>query len=430
MKKFLLALWRALSHNLGLKILALASAFIIWVAVVNSQDPIDTISFYNVPVKVLNEDALRQKDKIPEIVYGNTVAVTIQARKSICDKLTSDDIIATADYEKIYVTDTVPIEVSVKGYDESDVEIIRGQNNYMKLTLEDYATKEFKIRVVTVGTPAPGYVVGQNTASPNVITIRGSKLQISRIQAVIATVNVDDMSADREVIAHPIIFDMNDEPISNANLELSADSVNVSTTLYRTKDITLEAVPFGEPAEGYEIKSISSQPSKITVAGAPEDLAKLGSRLRAYVDVTGRTHNAESNIDINSLIDSKLSTISIVDEDYTLAVTAYIDTQDVREVGITAQDVAVDSLASDLAVEIVSVSAARLSVRVKKEVGSALGLVNLRPHIDLSEFTEEGTYDIPLITEESTNYKVMNPVTVRVKLKKIETPEPAGALEQ
>ena len=430
MKKFLLALWRALSHNLGLKILALASAFIIWVAVVNSQDPIDTISFYNVPVKVLNEDALRQKDKIPEIVYGNTVAVTIQARKSICDKLTSDDIIATADYEKIYVTDTVPIEVSVKGYDESDVEIIRGQNNYMKLTLEDYATKEFKIRVVTVGTPAPGYVVGQNTASPNVITIRGSKLQISRIQAVIATVNVDNMSADREVVAHPIIFDMNDEPISNANLELSADSVSVSTTLYRTKDITLEAVPFGEPAEGYEIKSISSQPSKITVAGAPEDLAKLGSRLRAYVDVTGRTHNAESNIDINSLIDSKLSTISIVDEDYTLAVTAYIDTQDVREVGITAQDVAVDSLASDLAVEIVSVSAARLSVRVKKEVGSALGLVNLRPHIDLSEFTEEGTYDIPLITEESTNYKVMNPVTVRVKLKKIEVPEPAGALEQ
>ncbi len=430
MKKFLLALWRALSHNLGLKILALALAFIIWVAVVNSQDPIDTISFYNVPVKVLNEDALRQKDKIPEIVYGNTVAVTIQARKSICDKLTSDDIIATADYEKIYVTDTVPIEVSVKGYDESDVEIIRGQNNYMKLTLEDYATKEFKIRVVTVGTPAPGYVVGQNTASPNVITIRGSKLQISRIQAVIATVNVEDMSADREVVAHPIIFDMNDEPISNANLELSADSVNVSTTLYRTKDITLEAVPFGEPAEGYEIKSISSQPSKITVAGAPEDLAKLGSRLRAYVDVTGRTHNAESNIDINSLIDSKLSTISIMDEDYTLAVTAYIDTQDVREVGITAQDVAVDSLASDLAVEIVSVSAARLSVRVKKEVGSALGLVNLRPHIDLSEFTEEGTYDIPLITEESTNYKVMNPVTVRVKLKKIETPEPAGALEQ
>ena len=430
MKKFLLALWRALSHNLGLKILALASAFIIWVAVVNSQDPIDTISFYNVPVKVLNEDALRQKDKIPEIVYGNTVAVTIQARKSICDKLTSDDIIATADYEKIYVTDTVPIEVSVKGYDESDVEIIRGQNNYMKLTLEDYATKEFKIRVVTVGTPAPGYVVGQNTASPNVITIRGSKLQISRIQAVIATVNVNDMSADREVVAHPIIFDMNDEPISNANLELSADSVSVSTTLYRTKDITLEAVPFGEPAEGYEIKSISSQPSKITVAGAPEDLAKLGSRLRAYVDVTGRSHNAESNIDINSLIDSKLSTISIVDEDYTLAVTAYIDAQDVRDVGITAQDVAVDSLASDLAVEIVSVSAARLSVRVKKEVGSALGLVNLRPHIDLSEYTEEGTYDIPLITEESTNYKVMNPVTVRVKLKKTESPEPAGALEQ
>ena len=98
MKAYLLKIWGAVSHNFGLKLLALVSAFLIWIAVVNSQDPLDTVTFYNIPVQILNEDALIQKDKIPEIVYGSTVTVTIQARKSICDALTADSISATADF--------------------------------------------------------------------------------------------------------------------------------------------------------------------------------------------------------------------------------------------------------------------------------------------------------------------------------------------
>lgn len=429
MKAYLLKIWGAVSHNFGLKLLALVSAFLIWIAVVNSQDPLDTVTFYNIPVQILNEDALIQKDKIPEIVYGSTVTVTIQARKSICDALTADSISATADFEKIYITDTVPIEISVKDYNESDVEIIRGQNSYMKLTLEDYATKEFKVKIETKGTPADGYVVGVNSASPNVITIRGSKLQISRIQYVVATVNVEGLSSGREVVALPVIYDMNDDVISKDNLELSTESVNVSTTLYRTRTVNLEAVTIGEVAEGYEVKSVSYQPSQIKVAGTAEDLMKLGTRLRAYIDVTGLNDNAESNIDINSLIDNKLSSIFVVDEDSTFAVTVYVGEQEKVDVNLSDTDVSLENVPEGMKAELLNISPRRATLRASKEVAKNVTAASLNAYVDLSECKTPGLYDLPLTVNEDKGVKCLTDVTVRVEITKVELSENAGAEE-
>ncbi len=426
MKSYLLKIWQVLSHNFGLKLLALVSAFLIWIAVVNSQDPIDTTTFYNIPVEVLNEDALIQKDKIPEIVYGSTVTVTVQARKSICDALSSDSIKATADFEKIYVTDTVPIEISVTGYDESEIEIIRGQNSYMKLTLEDYATKEFKVKIEAYGNPAEGYVIGANAASPNVITIRGSKLQISRIKDVVVNVNVEGLSQGREVVALPVIYDMNDEEISSENLELSADSVNVSTTLYRTKEIKLEAITLGDVAPDYEIKSVSYQPATITVAGTTEDLLKLGSRIRAFVDVSGMNSNLESNIDLFSLIDNKLSSIKIVDEDSILAVTAYIDKQDTIEIPLTSSDIDILNVPVSRKAELISISSGWISVRATKEMIKKVSIESLHPYIDLSDCTTPGTYELPLMVSEDDGVKVLNDITVKMEVTEIVIDEQMG----
>ena len=106
------------THNLGLKLLSVALAALLWLVVINSQDPVETVTFEDVPVTIINEDALTAKDKIPEVVEGDTISVVVEARRSICEKLTRADIIAEADFEKISVTDAVPIDVSVRGYSE------------------------------------------------------------------------------------------------------------------------------------------------------------------------------------------------------------------------------------------------------------------------------------------------------------------------
>ena len=80
------------THNLGLKVLSLALAALVWVVVINSQDPVETVMFEDIPVTIINENALIAKDKIPEVVEGDSVYVVVEARRSICEKLTKADI--------------------------------------------------------------------------------------------------------------------------------------------------------------------------------------------------------------------------------------------------------------------------------------------------------------------------------------------------
>ena len=36
------------SHNFGLKVLSLALAAVLWIVVINSQDPVETVTFENI----------------------------------------------------------------------------------------------------------------------------------------------------------------------------------------------------------------------------------------------------------------------------------------------------------------------------------------------------------------------------------------------
>ncbi len=314
-----------ISYNAGLKIFSLVSAFIIWIVVVNNIDPIKTAEITDIPVTILNRESLTDKNLVPAVVYGNEIDITIKARKSICDKITRDSIKALVDCEKIYVTDTVPIEISFDGYDENEIEIIRGQNQYMKLSLEEYMTREFKISAETVGTPLAPYVVGSIVSSPNVISVTGSKTLVGRISYVAASVDVTDLSARTIVTVSPVIYDINGEIINTDNFTLTADSVRVTAEFYKTKEVKLNAATIGAPKNGYEVRGILFQPESVIFSGTDEDLTLLPDTLTVSVDVTDKNSAVESNIDIMSLISSDLSTINITDRDSVLAVTVLIE---------------------------------------------------------------------------------------------------------
>ena len=51
------------THNFGLKVLSLVLAAMLWLVVINSQDPVETITFENIPVTIINEGSLIAKDK-------------------------------------------------------------------------------------------------------------------------------------------------------------------------------------------------------------------------------------------------------------------------------------------------------------------------------------------------------------------------------
>ena len=386
------------THNFGLKLLSVGLAALLWLVVINSQDPVETVTFEDIPVTIINEASLVAKDKIPEIVEGDTISVVVEARRSVCEKLTKDDIIAVADFEKISVTDAVPIDVSVTSSYARDVEIVRGLNQVMKLRLEDSITKDFRVKISTTGQTREGYVIGDMVASPNMISITGSSTQISKIKEVVLMVDVDGISMDSHSTGVPVIYDMNGDVVNSSKVSVNTTEVQVTIPVLKTKAVRIVVTTTGEPAVGYEVGSISYQPDMVTVAGTLTDLVLLGSTLNAQCDITDQSDVVEENIDISSLWDESLESLRLVDEDK-LAVTITMKPYEEKVFEITPGAVELRGLSEEFLGRILSISVSQVHVSGKEASIQGINLQKLAPYIDLSNITTEGVHLVPVYLE-------------------------------
>lgn len=419
-----------LTHNLGLKLLSVGLAALLWLVVINSQDPVETRTFEDIPVTIINEDALTAKDKIPEVVEGDTVSVVVEARRSVCEKLTKDDVVAIADFEKISVTDAVPIDVSIDDYYEGDVEIVRGMNQVMKLRLEDSMTKDFRVKISTTGQTRDGYVIGDMIASPNMITLTGSSTQISKVKEVVLVVDIENIATDSQTTGVPVIYDMNGDVVNSGKVTMSTTEVSVTIPVLKTKTVKIVVNTVGEPAVGYEVGAISYQPDMVTVAGTVEELVLLGSTLHAYCDITDQDGIVEENIEISSLWSDRLESLRLVDEDK-LAVTITMKAYEEKELDITPDEIEIRGLPDNLQGSIELLSVVTVHVTGKEASMKDITLEKLAPYIDLSGYSEQGRYTVPICLENLGDLILEDVLfaTLEISMVPQDLPEPTVAPE-
>ena len=101
-----------LTRNIGLKILSIVLAAILWLVITNIDDPIKTKNFYNVPVEILNEDAIASLNQVYDIKEGETIDFTVAARRSIIENLALSDFRVTADFSKLSDVNAVTIDIT------------------------------------------------------------------------------------------------------------------------------------------------------------------------------------------------------------------------------------------------------------------------------------------------------------------------------
>ena len=113
-KKNIVEFWKQiLFHNLSIKLLSIIVAAIVWLLIMNIDDPYKTKSFV-VPVQTTNEEALHSVNKVYEVVEGNTANVSVRGKRSVVDNLEADDISATADLSELSSVNAVAIQVHLK----------------------------------------------------------------------------------------------------------------------------------------------------------------------------------------------------------------------------------------------------------------------------------------------------------------------------
>lgn len=390
---------KRLMNNFGLKLFSLGLAIVFWFVIINSQDPVESKTFKDVAVKVLNEEQVLEREKVLEIISGDKVDVVVEGRRSVLEQLKETDIEATADMTEVSFMDTVLVKATVPS--NPDVKVLNNGENVMKLLFDDYVTERFSFKVNTVGEPMAGYYVGDALPSPNMIQISGAKTVLDKIKEVALKVDVNGRSVDFTTTAVPVVYDMNGDEIASSKLTMQVDSdaVTVNVPILASKQMTLRVVTVGEIEEGFELlpENIAFQPETVRVAGSKEDLDKLGYFLELEVDVTGQTGTIEKNIPISSVLDSNLTSLRVVDTQMmavTITVTPYAE----RSLDIPVSEIELRNLGSGLTAELVQSADIPITVRCKTARAPLITVDYLKPHVDLDGLPE-GTYKVRLDLE-------------------------------
>ena len=386
------------TENLGLKIMAVLFAVVLWLIVVNVDDPVQTVTFRNVPVTMVNTEIVTNKGKTYKVLDDSQTAnVVVKAKRSVVSKITSDKIVATADMSGMQFESLVPITVNIPGFEGNYTAEAAPAN--LKVTIEERTKKVFPVTVAASGTPRDGYVVSYNELTPNPekITVRGSKSVVSSIDVVVAKVDVSGISKSGEIPAELVFYDSNGNPINRSQLtdNVGEDGITVNVTVLNTKNVGLEFSASGQPAEGYAVTNITYEPETIQVCGSEEDLKNLTKLVipSDEIDVSGASQKIETTVDVSQYLPEG---IQLVDEKANnVVVTVTREEAGTRTIEIQPESIKIKNLARGLKVSFEEDSDIELQFRGPKESLDALNISDATS-IDMKEFTTTGTYEVPV----------------------------------
>ena len=127
---------KLISGTLSLRLLSIVLAVCLWSLVVNTEDPIETRTFSNVEVEIINSDVISNLNQSYQIKNGERISFSIRGKKSIVDKMKKSDFEVTADLSELSSVNAVPIKIVAKKY-ANNIEIVFGNDKTLTLEIED-----------------------------------------------------------------------------------------------------------------------------------------------------------------------------------------------------------------------------------------------------------------------------------------------------
>ncbi|MCR5603968.1 MAG: hypothetical protein K6G27_09760 [Lachnospiraceae bacterium] len=379
-----------LTNNLGLKLISVGLAIILWIIVVSIDDPVITRTFSGIEVEVLNADAVTSQGKTYEILDGsNNIAVSVSAKRSILEKISKDYIKATADLKEMTILNSAAINVRTTRYSDM-ISSITPLTKNLKLAVEDLDKKQLSITVETIGNPAKGYVVGNNSPSVNITTVTGAASKVSKITRAVATVDVSGRTSNIRTGAEVVLYDGNGDPVNSSSVSVSVKEIVVDVDILETKEISVSATVSGTTAEGFAYTGlVSADPETILVAGSGTTFNNLESIVIPAEDISieGITEDKSYVLNINDYLPSG---IRLADSSFDglLTVTAYVGKLENALIDIPMSNIFVDNVPEGFTVAFADESGTkRVEVQGLNEVLTNLDASTIMGSIDASSMT-------------------------------------------
>ena len=147
------------------------------------------------------------------------------------------------------------------------------------------------------GTLPPGIEIGEPTLSATEATVSGPESVVRLVTAAEARVVVQPSGIDVDQTVDLLAVDVRGEVQSPVNVEPSNVHVKISVgSGLKTKSLPVNPMVTGNPADGFEVQSVTVTPPIVSIEGDADALAALAKVDTAPISMSGASANLSRTV--------------------------------------------------------------------------------------------------------------------------------------
>ncbi len=418
---------KKLTNNLTFKILSVVFAVILWLLVMNLEDPDKTVTVRGIPVSIINENAITGNAQVYEVKSGNTCDVTVTGPRSIVDSLSADDFVATADFFEISQTNAIPINITLSENNQKYQNKLNiTQKKYtMKISIEKIISKEYEIELQQNGKMMSGYLIGKPVLSANTVKITASESIISSIEDVRAVIDISQLSSDLDKEVQLTLYNASGKQLQYAkeDIKLSVSEINVKAPVYNVKEIPVK-YEFPEGAYGNTIvNGTSIDKPAIKIYGRKDKIDAI-TELVIPAELLDMENLSEDNTFIINVEDILPEGVYVYSDFENVIITVEMSNIETKTFTISLADVMIKKIPEGFGASIVDSGEITVRLRGAEDILSEITVENLLPYVDLTGAAEgENTVSIILTLPEGITQQGVVDIKVNLNNKSEENTE-------
>ncbi|SHH53725.1 CdaR family protein [Clostridium grantii] len=385
------------NKSIIIKLACVLAAFFLWIYTSNESNSLQTRVVKNIPVQILNTEALEDAGLIVSIDEEYTISLKITGTAASIYSATVDDFTVVADLSGYVLSEgTKKIPVNILKSPES-VNIVNDTTLWAEIKFDKLVKKEMQVKINTTGNVEDGYYQDSLVVEPSTVTISGSEKYVDMVSSIYAEIDLENTKTDLTLSLPVLAVDSVGKTVSG--ITINPENVKVSIPIKGTKNVDINITTKGSLQENMILEKITPSIAQIKIAGDEKLISSIESISTEPVDLSLLTEKSNK---LTVKLDIPEDLVLVGDDE---AIEVIIDLDKVIEKNLTV-DIENRNLDSALDVKYVSKEVS-LIVKGAENILNNLSELNVVGFLDFMDLNE-GSYDIPVKFELPNNVIIVS----------------------
>ena len=266
-----------LKRNTAMKLFSVLLAVLMWIYVVQIENPLFEVNIQNIPIQLQNSDQLKEKGLMISEQSTENISIRAKGKRQSVIGLKAADVVAGIDVSSIRQPGSYSFAPQLSFPDDS-ISVVEKNPRSVTITVDTLEQQTREITAEVIGSPKDGFYAATPELYQKDITLQGPTSQLNQISKIVAVIDVTDAKKDVKKQVKLQLLRADGTPVDSDKVVTSTSVVTVICKVYPTKKVKLEYDVTGTcDVADYSLQETRISNSSVTVAGREEALEALTS---------------------------------------------------------------------------------------------------------------------------------------------------------